>query len=261
VRRRRRERRRGSWAPLVLCLVLALLPLSLRQSIRGMLLDAHGAIHSFLGGRAPQEDSASGDQLALLEAELVSLRQALASAGTAQEVVAFDQDVDLIPAEVLPLAGSADALLHRVALARGRQDGVAVGMAVLAYGGRVLVGRVAAVARGTCEVRLVTDPQFRLRAVILRAEGNVEGLLRGDGRRLYFEPALLDETAPAPEPRSGERLFCSRASVLCGQQALIGVVHTARRLPGATLQGAVVTPARSLKRLEHVLIVRADDTA
>lgn len=235
------------------------MPLKLRKIARELLLDVHGLTHRVLGEGAPERIGAEpvDHQVALLQAELVHLKRALAAAGTAAEVVAQDSDVRLIPAEVLPLSATADAGLHRVALARGKRDGVRTGMAVLAEG--VLVGRVAVVARATCEVRLVSDPEFMIRAAISRPEGDVEGLLRGDGRRLYFEPALLDETEAAPEPRPGERVLCSRASVLCGVPALIGIVHTARRLPGATLQGAAVSPARALQNLHRVVIVQSED--
>lgn len=261
-RRGRRQRARGSWGPVIVCLGLALLPLRVRQVARELLLDAHGAVHGLLG--RPAADRLAADptnhQVALLQAELVQLRRALRQANTAAEVVELDSDLRLIPAEVLPLAGSADAALHRIALGRGRRDGVEVGQAVLAEG--VLVGRVASVARATCEVRLVRDPQFRIRATIRRPDGDVEGLLRGDGASLYFEPALLSETEPAPEPKPGERLLCSRASVLCGVPALIGRVRTARRLAGATLTGAVITPARPLETLRRVVVVaREEDPA
>ncbi|MGE0711279.1 MAG: rod shape-determining protein MreC [Planctomycetota bacterium] len=257
--RRRQRRARGSWAPAVLCLGLALLPLGVRQRAREALLDLHGALQTRLSGAPPEHLAAdpTNHQVALLQAELLHLRRALQVANTAQQLVAEDASVRLIPAEVLPLAGAEEPLLHRVALARGRRDGVRPGMPVLAEG--VLVGRVSQVAEATCEVHLVTDPAFRLRAAIPRPEGDVEGLLRGDGRRLYFEPALLDETRPAPEPRPGERVLCSRASVLCGLPALIGVVGAERRLPGATLQGADVTPARDLEGVRRVVIVQREE--
>lgn len=257
-RGQRRRGPRGQWGIVLLCLGLAFLPRAIRQRARALLLDAHGAAQRLLGASLPEEEAigAGGQELALLQAELLQLRRALSSARAASEVVANDPDVRLITAEVLPLQGAAD-FLHRVALDRGRADGVRDGMPVLADG--VLVGRVGQVARTTCEVRLVLDPEFRIRASIPRAEGDVEGMLRGDGRGLYFEPAVLDERAPAPEPRPGERLLCSRASVLCELPALIGVVGPRRRLAHASLPGALIHPARSLRSLRKVVIVVRED--
>ena len=69
------------------------------------------------------------------------------------------------------MAGSSGAL-RRVALARGRNDGVEPGQVVLAD--RVLVGRVATVTASTCEVLLATDPSFRIRATVSRDDQDVD---------------------------------------------------------------------------------------
>lgn len=235
------------------------MPRSIRQRARGLLLDAHGATQRLLGKGAPEVDTAHADhQVALLEAELIQVKRSLEAARGAGNVLVADPDTRVLSAEVMPLQGAAD-FLHRIALDRGRRDGVRDGMPVLA--GRVLVGRVAQVSRTTCEVRLVLDPEFSIRASIPRAEGAVEGLLRGNGRGLYFEPAVLDERAPAPEPRVGERILCSRASVLCELPALIGVVGAKKRLAGASLPGARVHPMRNPQSLRRVLIVIRRDPA
>lgn len=243
-----------------LCLGMAFLPRSIRQQARSLLLDAHGATQRLLGRGAPDpaDAGASEQEVALLKAELVELKRSLTAARGSSRVLVADPDVRVVTAEVLPLQGPAD-FLHRIALDRGKRDGVRDGMPVLA--GRVLVGRVAQVSRTTCEVRLVLDPEFSVRASIPRAEGTVEGLLRGNGRGLYFEPAILDERAPAPQPRTGERILCSRASVLCDLPALIGVVGERRRLAGASLLGARVHPALNPQSLRRVVIVIRDGPA
>jgi len=261
VARRGRRRRGpgGHWGVVLLCLGMAFLPRSIRQRARGFLLDAHGATQRLLGKSAPEVASdASDNQVALLQAELVQVKRSLEAAKGASHVLVADPDVRLVSAEVMPLQGAAD-FLHRIALDRGQKDGVRDGMPVLA--GRVLIGRVAQVSRTTCEVRLVLDPEFRIRASIPRAEGAVEGLLRGTGRGLYFEPAILDERAPAPQPRVGERILCSRASVLCELPALIGVVGKKKRLAGASVPGALVHPLRNPQSLRRVVIVIRQDPA
>lgn len=242
----------------LLCLALAFAPASLRGRLRSRLLDLHGFVQRLAQdddalADAPPE-TAGGARIRLLEAEVLRLRRALAGAGTAQEVLELGRDVALIPAEVLPLGGPAD-LVHRIALARGSRDGVREGQPVLADG--VLLGQVVTVGVSTCEVRLVSDPRFTIRASVARAEQEVEGLLRGDGSGLLvFEPAIVDPTAPPPQVFPGEAVHCSRASVLCGVPALIGVVERVERAPGAPLPWGRVLPAREATGVRQVVIVR-----
>jgi len=243
----------------LLCLGLACTPLSLRAKARELLLEGHGRLHSLLleDLDEAQGAGAQGNELALLEAEVRELQRALREANAAQELVARDPGVELIPAEVLPLAGNAD-LVHRVALARGARDGVRPGLPVLSEG--VLVGRVASVAPSTCEVRLVTDPRFRIRVTVAQGKRNVEGLLSGDGGSvLNLRPAVLDERAAAPDLRRGASVLTSRASLLCGVPALVGVIEGTSRPPGSPQDHAQVRPACDLTRLRRVVIVRGQN--
>ena len=233
---RRRTAKHGHWLCVLLCLGVAFLPLGVRERARAGLLDLHGRIAALTAGE-PAAGSAepASDRVRLLEAEVLRLRRALETAGAAREVVRPGSRAQLIPAEVLPLARAAD-LVQRVVLGRGSEDGVRRGLPVLANG--VLIGRVAEVTPSTCEVRLVTDPRFRIRATIPRPGQDVEGMLSGDGSGwLVFEPALLDETASPPVLKPGETVLCSRASVLCGIPALLGVVEGAEQEAGEGLRG------------------------
>lgn len=251
--------RQSHWALVLACLAIAFAPLDLRHRIRSRLLDVHGRVHGALLGRTPAGDAPSdvSPRVELLKKQVKELQEALAAAGTARQVFEVNRDFRLIPADVLPLAGAAD-LIPRLALARGSQDGVRRGLPVLADG--VLIGQVEQVAAATCEVRLVTDPKFTIRASIAQPGGEVEGLLRGLGQGdLAFEPAILDPTAPPPVVRPGEAVHCSRASILCGVPALLGVVQRVEDDPGAPLPRARVLPACSPTGLRQVVIVQTGD--
>jgi len=236
------------------CLGLAFLPTDVRKKARSRLLDAHAAVALRLADSAPVVSSTSSRVL-LLQAEVRQLSRALTQAGAASELVADDAKVRLIPADVIPLSSTA-GFLQRVALARGTVDGAEEGLPVLADG--VLVGRVATVTRSTCEVLLVTDPTFRVRATLSRDGNDVEGMLTGDGSEtLAFEPVILDDTQAGPTLRVGETVLASRASVLCGVPALLGVIKTIERRAGDTQPRARVQPGCDLTTLERVVIVRS----
>lgn len=257
-----RQARRGrwaAWAPVAACLALPLLPAPARRAARDRLLDLHARLARVTGAEAasagPALDAAE-DRVRVLEAELVRLRRALLEAGAHRELAEAGGRARLIPAEALPM-GAGRELLHRALLGRGRRDGVLVGQPVLA--GDALVGVIAAASEATCEVRLVTDPTFRLRATIARQGAEVEGLLQGDGSGLLaFQPAVLDPAAPVPVPQVGEAVLSSRASLLCGVPAVLGVVSEVVRVPGSTVPVARVRPTVDLDRLAAVVIVHPD---
>lgn len=246
--------RHRHWLLVAICVGLGCMPTDVRTKARSRLLDAHAALAVRFGDAAAVA-STSSSKVLLLQAEVRQLSRALAQAGAASELVADDSKVKLIPADVIPLSSTA-GFLQRIALARGSVDGVSEGLPVLADG--VLVGRVATVTRSTCEVLLVTDPTFRVRATLSRDGHDVEGMLTGDGSAtLVFEPVILDDTQAGPTLRAGETVIASRASVLCGVPALLGVIATVERRAGDAQPRARVLPGVDLTTLERVVIVRS----
>jgi len=252
----------GRWPLVIACLGLAVLPGDLRRTARDRLLVLHGRVALLCAGApATPLDPAARDALAgqdhrarLLEVEVARLRRALLDAGAAKEVVEAVPTARVIPAQVFPLGAALDAS-KRVLIHRGRQDGVAENQAVLA--GDALIGTVVRVTDTTAEVKLVTDPTFTIRATLSRATGDVEGMLTGDGSdKLVFQPAIQDPTAPAPVPAVGETIVASRDSRLCGVPAVLGVVLSVERAPGAAVHQARVAVPTDLARLGAVVVVQ-----
>lgn len=252
----------GGWPIVVTALAVGLLPAQLRRAARDRLLDLHGRAQAWLGaarGLDPVADAPLDPRHVLQEAELLRLRRALLEAGAARELVQVVPSARLIPARATPLGSGVDAA-RRVLLHRGKIDGVAEGQPVLDGDGLALVGSVARATDGTSEVRLVTDPSFRIRATLSRPAGDIEGLLRGDGSgTLLFEPAVLDPTLPVPVPATGESVVASRDSKLCGVQALLGVVIAVERRAGSPVPVARIRPPSDLARLAQVVVVRQAD--
>jgi hypothetical protein len=107
-----------------------------------------------------------------LRAELARLNgrldEALVRLGGLRRIVSSGLTAeDVLPANVLAgQAGAGAGLLH---LDKGAMDGVRVGMAVVAPLEQVTVlGRVVAAGQKECEVRLLSDPQMKVRADLVR---------------------------------------------------------------------------------------------
>jgi rod shape-determining protein MreC len=191
------------------------------------------------------------NEVRLLRVELERKERALEEAGAAQAVLAGRASPRVLPAETSPLAGASDLVL-RVAIDRGSREGVVRGQPVLSGGG--LAGIVLTVGSTRSEVRLVTDPLFRLRASAARP--GIEGLLEGTGGPLLiFRPAPGTGHDPALELAPGDALVASRSSTLCDLQAVVGVVRSIERAPGEPTSRALVEPAVEVSRLERVLVV------
>ncbi|MBI3725255.1 hypothetical protein HY251_15090 [bacterium] len=247
------------WLVVLACLLVAALPERMRERIRGAALDlVSRASPGEPGGceeASPTDrERALANRIALLETEQESLARDLEKAGAAREIAA-SADLRLIPAEAFPLAGAADPV-KRLVLGRGQRDGVRAGAPVLE--GNALVGLTGLVTRDRSEVRLVTDPTFRLRATDARARQ--DGLVYGTGGPLLAfvpAPSLVDE--PEKAPRKGDVLLASRASTLCGLPAVLGTIVLVERAHGEGFLRAQVAPAVDLARLERVVVVRQND--
>lgn len=250
------------WLVVLACLVVAFLPARTRDRLRGMLLDLTSRARTSAPlapteGPRTEAERALANRIALLEAERASLLRDLANVGAERDVAGASDGVRSIPAEAFPLAGAQDAV-RRLVLGRGERDGVRSGAPVLE--GSALVGLVGLVTQGRSEVRLVTDPTFRLRATDERAQR--DGLLYGTGGPLLvFVPAPSLVSDPEKEPRIGDVILVSRASTLCGLPAVLGTVREVERAPGEGFVSAKVAPATDLARLDRVIVIRQDETS
>ncbi|MCA8924038.1 MAG: rod shape-determining protein MreC [Planctomycetes bacterium] len=259
--RRRAERggKHDHWVLVAVCVGLCALPSTVRAKVRARLLDVRVRISQGIGQQvaapATPAEAAASQKVQLLEGEVARLKGLLVEGGVASQVLELSRDVDRIPAQAVNLANMSQ-LRQRLALNRGERDGVRVGLPVLS--GDALVGRVAQVGETSCEVSLVTDPGFAVRAEVCRSDGElIHGMLRGSEEgELVFVPALDDPRAPVPLLHPRESVLCSRQSLLCGVPALIGVIDRIDREPGTTLPRAHVLPACDLDALEGLVVVR-----
>jgi len=191
------------------------------------------------------------------------LRQQLAQRNTDQ-VAAIDaarERQDLLDLLNLPFVGDVPSVAARVTAGpesnfqvsvvvdRGSDDGVLMGMPVVAGSG--LVGRVQQVARHESTVQLLTDPGFSV-GVRLSPSGDL-AVATGQGPRSPLVVSLVD---PAMQLAPGSVVATSglRESPY-PPDIPIGKIRSAGAKPGALQKDVVVDPVADLSRLTFVRIL------
>ena len=130
---------------------------------------------------------------------------------------------------------------------RGKADGVRPGMAVITPVG--LVGRVSEAGQSSSRVTLLTDPHFRVSAVIgpIRLFGLCMGNGRGESHLTYLP---LDAAVKA-----GQTVTTAGGESFSPEGIPIGTVHRIWTDESGMFQAAGLKPAVDPSHLEEVLIV------
>jgi rod shape-determining protein MreC len=272
-----------SWLPLVL-LILSLLLLVFHES--GLLAPVENAAHYALdplqrlfsnafegtGGvfrtvqdarELREEADDLRAQVDALQVENVRLREYEAESQQLRALLQFVSEYPIsayFGAEVVSRAGSEtypsgemvglepNPYLRYVTINVGAQQGAEVGMAVVS-GGAGLVGRVAEVGPRTSKVRLITDPDSVIAALLqtTRGTGLVAGQPDGTLQMVYI---------PQEEVVSvGDIVLTSGLGGLLPKGLVIGQVIEVEQREYETFQTATVRPAVDLSRLELALVI------
>ncbi len=155
-------------------------------------------------------------------------------------------DQDLLLAEVVstdPTNGR-----RRVAINKGRSDGLRVGMPVVTEGA-TLVGTLTKVEDDHAWITLVTDIDSAVASHILesRAQGVVEGHYGGT-----MEMTFVEQNASVKE---GDRVLTSGLGGTYPEGLVVGKVTAVGGSPQDLFQSVTVAPLASLSKLENVLVI------
>ena len=151
------------------------------------------------------------------------------------------------PAEVV---GREQGLWSRTLLPdRGAREGIKAGMAVVTPEG--LVGRVSEAGPAVSRVILVTDPHFRVEAVMSpsRVSGLVAGNTSGD--------CLLTYVPKETQIKAGEGVLTAGGKSFCPEGVAIGVIRSVSKDPSELFQVARIRPAVDLSAVDEVLVLRS----
>ena len=152
--------------------------------------------------------------------------------------------LNLTAARVVSSEGT--SLRKYITIDRGKNSGLASGMAVLSSG--VLVGTIDRVEDFSSTVFLTSDPEFRIRAI--GQDGRAQGIVRGQlGQGYLFEKITQAESIAISEQ------IVSSGSGLVPKGILIGQVESISKSDNAVFQSAQLKPLVDLSRLEVVFVV------
>lgn len=130
------------------------------------------------------------------------------------------KDVPLLEAGVITVAGQAQ---NELVINRGRDQGAAVGQYVMSPTDRCIIGTISDVSAKGAIVRLVTDPDSRIRVRIadLDAQRVMEG--RGDGTARI--PLIPDKYTIRP----GDRVYAEKVQGLLDVPVVVAEVAQCKR--------------------------------
>lgn len=195
-----------------------------------------------------------------LKAANLDLKQRLAALEEAKlENDRIRQLVDFAKAQDLPTVGArvigrpTDSRQRTIMIDRGTTSGVARGDAVIAAGG--LVGQVDEVTPWNAQVRLITDSDSGVAALVQRTRAN--GIVRGtlDG------PLQLDFVDKKLAPVVGDVLLTSGLGGTYPKGIVIGEVTTVAT-PQTDLFPVISVASRvDISRIEEVLILKSQTAA
>jgi rod shape-determining protein MreC len=130
---------------------------------------------------------------------------------------------------------------------KGSAHGVRVGLPALS--GASLVGKITEAGPGAAKVALVTDPLFRIGAIVQRTrdQGVLYGTPSGECRLKYLP---LDS-----DVREGDLVETAGSGNGFPKAIPIGAIERIWKEPGQVYRVARVKPAADLSRIEEVLCV------
>jgi rod shape-determining protein MreC len=196
-----------------------------------------------------EENRQLRQQIEELRAEIADLREQQTLSQGLEELLKVQEsrpDDEFLVARVI--AKDPSNLKERIAIDRGRDDGLTEGMVVLSSGNS-LVGVVSSVLDDFAWITLITDPNSSVNAMVMesRTQGIVSGTLH-DGLRMELLP---QETEVQP----GSTVATSGLGGNFPDALLIGEVVSVQGSPQDIFQKAEVKPAANLPRLESVLVL------
>ena len=194
-----------------------------------------------------QENRELRAQLAAAQVDLQQQRALAARSRSLAQVLDLRDSsaLDMVAGQVIAAGATAD--FRTITIDRGRTDGVAANMAVIAPAG--VVGRVVMTGPHAAKVQLVVDRNAAAGALVERTRA--QGVAVGGGD----ERLRLDYVAEVADIVVGDAVVTSGIDGIFPKGFVIGRVESIEHTGGMSRR-IIVAPAVDVARLEDVLVVR-----
>ena len=156
------------------------------------------------------------------------------------------QGLKLLSAQIVAVGASPHS--HTVRIAKGTNDGVKRGMAVIAPEG--IVGTVAQASGGYADVQLIVGPQLAVPALSARTRGRSTVRGTGDLFRCRIDYALRTD-----ELQEGDWILTAGGEGFFPKGLRIGRVSSVQRKASGMFVSAELVPAVQFSALDEVLVV------
>lgn len=205
-------------------------------------------------GNIAQNATASSETLSELKkrneeltAQVAELSEAQETAERLEKLVGLKSTYSLESTAARIIGSTGDAWTDSVIIDKGSASGFEVGMPVCSSGG--VIGRIIEVSANTSTVRLITDDQSGVSAMIQgsRAQGVLQG--QADGT-LRLEYVVSDA-----EVATGDIVITSGIGGTFPKGLPLGTVASIDRAPNAVYYTIVVRAASSAESNEEVLVI------
>lgn len=223
------------------------------QSFFGGIADSiAGSYRGYLANRkAMEENVALRSQLAQLKTERRNYEETRRENLRLLKLLGLSEHsvgVRYLPARVI--ATSPSPLFQSIRIDRGTQDGLQVGMGIMA--GEGVVGRIRAIDKRYSDVALLTDASSNIDVMIgsTRARGRLRGIGDSTGYR-----ARVDYVTRTDRVEVGDTIVTTGAGTVFPKGLMVGFVKGLNRLEHGLYQDILVEPATPLAVLEEVLVV------
>jgi rod shape-determining protein MreC len=198
-------------------------------------------------GRLRSEDEKLSAENAALRRQVAELQAQGAENAELRKALDFQKSYGrrLLPTQVIGRAP--DGLTRSLTIARGRADGLQVGMVVVSGAG--LVGRLSEVGERTATVKTLVDAESRVN--VYTSKSGLEGTVIGEGGPLGMEVLPKPGVVVAP----GEWALTSGIGGLFPRGILVAQVAQFHRRDSATLEQADLAPAVDFATISMVMVL------
>ena len=182
-----------------------------------------------------------------LTARVVELSEAKETAERLENLVGLKSSYSLESTAARIIGSTGDAWSDAVIIDKGSSSGFEVGMAVCSSGG--VIGQIIEVSANTSTVRLITDEQSGISAMVQgsRAQGMLQGQADGSLR--------LEYVVSDAEVATGDIIITSGIGGMFPKGLPLGTISSIDRAANAVYYTITVRPASSAETNEEVLVI------